>query len=160
MPRAFSSTATFRLAAVAAVVLASLGAGYVFFGQREATSEPQAAETATAMATPIRPSYLVSVREPTAEEMVQRKALSEVKPVQRPVELAPQLPTTETELTALATVLSDVNVRSGPGTASAVISVANTGIKVEVVGKEGGWTHVTLPDGGGDGWIASKFLEE
>lgn len=159
MPRSFTSTAFFRFAAIGAVVLASLGAGYLIFGQRQAMPEPQAAESAPGSTAPLRPSYLVSVREPTPEELAQRKALSEVKPVQRPIELTPQVAPEPEPAGPAATVLSDVNVRSGPGTGSAVMSVASTGSKVQVLEQQGGWTRVTLPDGG-EGWIASKFLAQ
>ncbi|HEY9010896.1 MAG TPA: SH3 domain-containing protein [Devosia sp.] len=127
MPRTFTSTATFRIAAFAVVVLAGLGAGYLILGQRQDPSELETAEATSDAAGPLRPSYLVSVREPTPEEWAQRKALS------------------------------DVNVRSGPGTGSSVMSVASAGSKVQVLEQQGGWTRVTLP-AGGEGWIASKFL--
>ena len=147
MPRAFTSTASFRFAAIAVVVLASLGAGYLIVGPRPAEPAPQAAEATSGTGAPLRPSYLVSVRQPTPEEMAQRKALSDVKPVQRPIELAPQVAAEPEPTGPAATVLSDVNVRSGPGTGSAVMSVASTGSKVQVLEQQGGWTRVTLPDG-------------
>lgn len=159
MPRSFTSTATFRTAAIAVVVLASLGAGYLILGQRQDPTEPEAAEATSGATGPLRPSYLVSVREPTPEEMAQRKALSDVTPVQRPIELAPQVSAEPEPAGPAATVLSDVNVRSGPGTGSAVMSVASTGSKVQVLEQQGGWTRVTLPDGG-EGWIATRFLAQ
>jgi len=157
MPRTFTSTATFRIAAFAVVVLAGLGAGYLILGQRQDPSELETAEATSDAAGPLRPSYLVSVREPTPEEWAQRKALSDVKPAQRPIELAPPVTAEPQPAGPAATVLSDVNVRSGPGTGSSVMSVASAGSKVQVLEQQGGWTRVTLP-AGGEGWIASKFL--
>ncbi|RYE71375.1 MAG: SH3 domain-containing protein, partial [Hyphomicrobiales bacterium] len=140
-----------------------LGSGWLAFGDRQPA--PTAVEAGTAaQAIPLKPSYLVSVRAPTPAEQAQRDAMFNPKPAAPAVlDLRPRASLEVAGIPApngpLATVLSDVNVRSAPGTDSRTLSVASAGSRLAVVGQENGWTQVTLPEGG-NGWIASRFLEQ
>lgn len=154
-----------RTLTVGAIALAGV-AGSAWFAMGDL--RPASVETAAAaarQAPALKPSYLVSVRAPTPEEQAQRDALAKAKPVQPVIDLTPRTVdvaavTPDTPDTGpRATVLSDVNVRSGPGTDSATLTIASAGSELPVVGKQGSWTQVALPDGG-NGWIASKFLSQ
>lgn len=52
-----------------------------------------------------------------------------------------------------------LNVRGGPGTANAVVSSAERGEIVVILGESGEWLNVRLADGS-EGWVAKKFVEE
>ena len=150
-----------KTAAIAAIALAGVvGSAWFAMGDRQSTP----VEVATAPAAPLKPSYIVAVRAPTPEEQAQRDALAKAKPSPSVIDLRPSAPLEVAEVSAvpagpLATVLSDVNVRSGPSKDSAMLSVASAGSKLAVVGQEGSWTQVTLPEGG-NGWIATRFLQQ
>lgn len=150
-----------RIAVLAALALVGAGGGFVALGQLQPVVEDRVAEPAP----PLRPSYLVAVREPTAEELEQRRALARAKQTQRTIDLTPRQEM-DVASAAIATpegptarVVSDVNVRSGPGTDSAALSVAAAGTEFAILGQQGGWTQVSLPDGS-QGWIASRFLDQ
>ena len=150
-----------KIAAIAAIAVAGV-AGSVWFAMGDRQLTP--VEVATTQAAPLRPSYIVAVRAPTPEEQAQRDALAKARPSPSVIDLRPSAPLEVAEVSAvpagpLATVLSDVNVRSGPSKDSATLSVASAGSKLAVVGQEGSWTQVTLPEGG-SGWIATRFLEQ
>ena len=157
-----------RTLAIGAIALAGVaGSAWFAMGDRQ----PAPVETTAAAPAPgapaLRPSYIVSVRAPTPEEQAQRDALAQVKPVQPVIDLTPKPidVAAAAEVAAevpdgpLATVISNVNVRSGPGSNSTTLTVATTGSQLPVVGSQGGWTQVALPDGG-NGWIASRFLSQ
>lgn len=150
-----------NIAAVAAIALVGVaGSAWLAMGELQ----PAPVATATPQSAPLKPSYLVVVRAPTPEEQAQRDALAKAKPSPSVIDLRPSAPLEVAELSTvpagpLATVLSDVNVRSGPGKDSATLSVASAGSKLAVVSQDGAWTQVTLPDGG-NGWIASRFLQQ
>jgi hypothetical protein len=150
-----------KIAAIAAIALAGVVGG-AWFAMGDRQSAP--VEVATAQTVPLKPSYIVAVRAPTPAEQAQRDALAKAKPSQSVIDLRPSAPLEVAEVSTvptgpLATVLSDVNVRSGPSKDSATLSVASAGSKLAVVGQEGSWTQVTLPDGG-NGWIATRFLQQ
>ena len=150
-----------KTAAIATIALAGV-VGSAWFAMGDLQSTP--AEVASAQAAPLKPSYLVSVRAPTPEEQAQRDALAKAKPSPSVIDLRPTAPLEVAEVSPaatgpLATVLSDVNVRSGPSKDSAALSVASAGSRLAVTGHEGSWTQVTLPEGG-SGWIATRFLEQ
>jgi uncharacterized protein YgiM (DUF1202 family) len=46
-----------------------------------------------------------------------------------------------------------VNLRKGPTSSSAVISIVAKGAKLEVLGRKRGWVQVTNPDTSEKGWI-------
>ena len=145
---------------VAAIALAGVvGSGWLAFGELQ----PVPAEAAPVRTAALKPSYLVEVRAPTPQEQAQRDALAQAKPTPSIIDLRPSASLTVAEVATpsgpLATVVSDVNVRSAPGTGSTTLTVASAGSQLAVVGHEGGWTQVTLPDGG-NGWIASRFLQQ
>jgi len=149
-----------KIAAVAALALAGVaGSAWLAMGELQ----PAPVAVATPQSAPLKPSYLVVVRAPTPEEQAQRDALAKAKP-SPVIDLRPSAPLEVAEVSTtptgpLATVLSDVNVRSGPGKDSATLSVASAGSKLAIVSQDGAWTQVTLPDGG-NGWIATRFLQQ
>ena len=152
-----------RTLAIAAIALAGV-AGSAWFAMGDLRRAPvESAAAADKQAPALKPSYIVSVRAPTPEEQAQRDALAQAKPAQPVIDLTPRasidIAAVTPETAPRATVLSDVNVRSGPGTDSTTLTVASAGSKLPVVSVEGSWTQVTLPDGG-NGWIASKFLAQ
>lgn len=158
----FSKLTPARALGLAALALLPLGSTVWFaMGQLE-----PADRAVPAAPTPTRPSYLVAVREPTPEEMAQRRALAEVETdrhvlqlaLSQPADLRPGLDVTE-PATPTARVTTAVNVRSGPGTDNAVLRVAAAGDAVTVVEQSGGWSRITT-SGGEDGWVASRFLEQ
>ena len=159
-----------RTLAVGAIAVAGVaGSAWFAMGDLQPPSPVETTTAATAPGAPaLKPSYIVSVRAPTPEEQAQRDALAQVKPVQPVIDLTPKaidVAAAAAEVTAevpdgpLATVISNVNVRSGPGSNSTTLTVATTGSQLPVVGTQGGWTQVALPDGG-NGWIASRFLSQ
>ena len=150
-----------KIAAIATIALAGV-AGSAWFAMGDRQSTP--VKVATTQTAPLRPSYIVAVRAPTPEEQAQRDALAKARPSPSVIDLRPSAPLEVAEVSAvptgpLATVLSDVNVRSGPSKDSAMLSVASAGSRLAVVGQEGSWTQVTLPEGG-NGWIATRFLQQ
>ena len=149
-----------RTLTVGAIALAGV-AGSAWFALGDLRQLPVETETAVT-ATALKPSYLVSVRAPTPEEQAQRDALARAKPLQPVIDLTPkavEVAAAEVPSGPLATVTSNVNVRSGPGTDTAALTVATAGSQLPVVGAQDGWTQVALPDGG-NGWIASRFLSQ
>ena len=50
-----------------------------------------------------------------------------------------------------------VNVRSGPGTNYNIITAVRTGSTVSVIGSDGSWSNVRLPDGR-VGWVYTPLL--
>jgi len=164
MPRRKSFVRTLTVGAVALVGVT--GSAWFAMGDRQ----PAPVNTTTATAalqqsqTPaLKPSYLVSVRAPTPEEQAQRDALAKAKPAQPVIDLTPRAEIEIAEVTPdtgpKARVLSDVNVRSGPSSSTATLTIASAGSELPVLGQQGSWTQVALPDGG-NGWIASKFLAQ
>ena len=146
---------------VAAVALAGV-AGSAWFAMGDLRQVPAETAETTGTAPVLKPSYLVSVRAPTPQEQAQREALARAKPTQPVIDLTPrtvEVAAVATQIGPRAKVLSDVNVRSGPGTNNATLTVASAGSELPVVGEQGSWTQVALPDGG-NGWIASKFLSQ
>lgn len=158
----FSKLSPARALGLATLALLPLGSTAWFaMGQLQ-----PAAATVRPAPVPERPSYLVAVRAPTPEEMEQRRALAAVEPdphvlklaLQRePLDLRPGRDVPTTPETATARVTTAVNVRSGPGTDTAVLQVADTGATVTVLEERDGWSRVTLPELG-EGWISSQFL--
>lgn len=159
MPMRKSIMRTLAIATVAIIGVA----GSAWFAMGDLRPAPVQSTPAAAQdrAPALKPSYIVTVRAPTPEEQAQRDALASAKPTRPVIDLTPsasiEVATVQTD--ARATVLSDVNVRSGPGTNSTTLTVASAGTRLPVVSHQGSWTQVTLPDGG-NGWIASKFLAQ
>jgi uncharacterized protein YraI len=52
---------------------------------------------------------------------------------------------------------ADVNLRSGPGTKYDVLTTIPKGVKVNVVGQEGGWLKVESTQGNKPGYISEKY---
>lgn len=158
----FSKLTPARALGLATLALLPLGSTAWFaMGQLQ-----PAVATARPAPVPERPSYLVAVRAPTPDEMQQRRALADVERKSHVLELALQRdPVTlrpgrdeladpdQTE----ARVTTAVNVRSGPGTDTAILRVADTGAKVVILEERDGWSRVNLPELG-EGWISSQFL--
>lgn len=53
---------------------------------------------------------------------------------------------------------SRVNLRSGPGTANAVVGQLVLGQSAEVLAETDNWFQIQTPDGATSGWIFGKFL--
>jgi Protein of unknown function (DUF1236)/Bacterial SH3 domain len=51
----------------------------------------------------------------------------------------------------------DVNIRSGPGANYPIVEILHSGETIAATKCDTGWCSVTAP-GGGEGWIASRFL--
>ena len=58
---------------------------------------------------------------------------------------------------ATVTATTDLNIRSGPGTAYTAVSVLNNGQSANVLGKssDGGWWKIACPDGGDPCWVSA-----
>lgn len=52
-----------------------------------------------------------------------------------------------------------LNLRSCPGTKCGVIDSLNAGEQVQVLGYEGGWTHVWAFTREKEGWVGSRYLD-
>ena len=52
---------------------------------------------------------------------------------------------------------ADVEIRSGPGTNYDVVTTIPKGVKVNVVGREGGWLKVESKQGNKPGYIEEKY---
>uniref|UniRef100_I2Q1Z5 SH3 domain-containing protein n=1 Tax=Desulfovibrio sp. U5L TaxID=596152 RepID=I2Q1Z5_9BACT len=52
-----------------------------------------------------------------------------------------------------------LSLRSCPGTKCGIINSLNAGEQVQVLGHEGGWTHVWAFTRGQEGWVGSKHLD-
>lgn len=52
---------------------------------------------------------------------------------------------------------SAVNLRAGPSSAAATLSVLQPGQPIQISGKQDGWIEVTLPDGS-TGWVYARYL--
>ncbi len=155
----FSSLTPLRAIGLAGLALLPLG-GTAWFamGQLQPVAEPVVSKPA-----PARPSYLVAVRQPTAEEREQRRALADVTPdpVLIAMTLQPEqetVPRTAVETGRLSRVTTAVNVRSGPTTQADVMRVAPAGDEVRLIEEQSGWARIASADGG-EGWVASRFLE-
>lgn len=154
----FSSLTPLRAIGLAVLALLPLG-GTAWFamGQLQPVAEPVARQNP-----PTRPSYLVAVREPTAEELAQRRALAEVTPDPTLISLALQPDTTPEELSDKAApqarVTTAVNMRSGPTTDAAVLRIAAAGEQVRLIEERDGWSRIALASGE-EAWVASRFLE-
>jgi SH3 domain-containing protein len=57
-------------------------------------------------------------------------------------------------------VSSAVNVRKGPSSDNETFKVAQKGIKLRVVARDGNWVHITDPATEQEGWIYTRFLKE
>ena len=154
----FSSLTPLRAIGLAVLALLPLG-GTAWFamGQLQPVAEPIARQSA-----PTRPSYLVAVREPTAEELAQRRALAEVTPDPARIALTLQ-PDALTDadpanIAPQARVTTAVNMRSAPTTGAAVLRVAAAGDEVSLLEERDGWSRIALPSGE-EAWVASRFLE-
>lgn len=54
---------------------------------------------------------------------------------------------------------SNVNIRAGPSTVSAVVTKLNNGHKLTEIGREGRWINITVsPAGGATGWIRDDLV--
>ena len=51
-----------------------------------------------------------------------------------------------------------LSLRSCPTTKCGILASLELGEQVQVLGQEGGWTHVWAYARGQDGWVASKYL--
>ena len=159
MPMRKSIVRTLSVGALAVVAVA--GSAWFAMGDLRAVPASTAGAAAQEAGTTLKPSYLVSVRPPTPEEQAQRDALARPKPVQPLIDLTPRAEVAEPPVQTgpKARLLTAVNVRSGPSTSTATVTVASAGSELPVLGQEGSWTQVALPEGG-NGWIASKFLAQ
>lgn len=161
MPMRKSIVRTLSVGALAVVAVA--GSAWFAMGDLRAVPASTAGAAAQQGGTTLKPSYLVSVHAPTPEEQAQRDALARPRPVQPVIDLTPRAEVAVVEPPVQtgpkARVLTAVNVRSGPSTSSATVTVASAGSELPVLGQEGSWTQVALPEGG-NGWIASKFLAQ
>lgn len=52
-----------------------------------------------------------------------------------------------------------LSLRSCPTTKCGIITSLNQGEQVQVLGNEGGWTHVWAFTRGQEGWVASRYLD-
>lgn len=154
----FSSLTPLRAIGLAVLALLPLG-GTAWFAMGQLQPEVEAASVPAA---PTRPSYLVAVRQPTAEELAQRRALAEVSPDPALIALTlqpePVPAAAPAALVPEARVTTAVNVRSGPSTGSEVLRVAAAGDEVQLIEEREGWSRITWADGA-EGWVASRFLE-
>lgn len=97
------------------------------------------------------------VPDPMPVEIVSRAA-TDLGPVAAlpaaPSTVAPQ------DTKAMYEVTGDgVNMRSGPGTSYGVVATLPLGAKAEVIGSDGNWNNIRLPDGT-EGWMSANFLSE
>lgn len=155
----FSSLTPLRAIGLAGLALLPLG-GTAWFamGQLQPVIEPLVSHPA-----PSRPSYLVAVRKPTAEDLAHRRALAEVTPDPALIALTLQTgsdpPPEASAATGLRTrVTTAVNVRSAPTTQADVLRVATAGTEVRLIEERDGWARIASADDG-EGWVASRFLE-
>ena len=70
---------------------------------------------------------------------------------------------TDTEAQPMATILRDANVHATPGMTGDVVTTAQRGTKVAVIGQHGNWTRIRIEGGDNgtkplDGWIYNTFL--
>ena len=65
--------------------------------------------------------------------------------------------TTSESTTPTVTALTDLNIRSGPGTAYDTIGLLSSGATANVLGKssDGGWWKISCPDGGTQCWVSA-----
>jgi len=83
----------------------------------------------------------------------QEETLPTKTPIKKPaVTTVPELPSQVTVIVATA------NIRSGPGTNYGIVGSAKQGEKLAVLGEEGDWCNVELPDGK-TGWIYKKLIK-
>jgi uncharacterized protein YgiM (DUF1202 family) len=52
-----------------------------------------------------------------------------------------------------------LSLRSCPTTKCSILASLNVGEQVQVLGNQGGWTHVYVPSRGMEGWVASRYLD-
>jgi curli biogenesis system outer membrane secretion channel CsgG len=78
---------------------------------------------------------------------------AEEKPTQTVAPPTPQIPSQVTVIVATA------NVRSGPGTNYGIVGSVKQGEKLAILGEEGDWYNVELPDGK-TGWIHKKLVSK
>ena len=98
-----------------------------------------------------------AIPDPMPVEIVSR-AVTDLGPVAAlpaaPETIAPQDTRAVFEVTG-----NGVNMRSGPGTSHGVIATLPLGAKADVIGSEGNWNNIRLPDGT-EGWMSANFLSK
>lgn len=170
MKRRRKVPALLRYLTVPAIALVVVGGGLAMSAYRTgkpAAVAPAVVAVAPEADAPLRPSFLA----PGAR-------LDEVPPVATASapETVPMPPaTSEPAVRVVATLAvepaepvqpevpqawvgdSAVNVRSGPSNGNGKLFVLMPGEPVEVAGSDGGWLHVTTPDGR-SGWVYSKYI--
>jgi uncharacterized protein YgiM (DUF1202 family) len=67
----------------------------------------------------------------------------------------PEPPASEDELASWIRPSAYVNLRQGPSSSAAVVSVVAKGTKLRVLGRKRGWVQVTNPATSDSGWIYS-----
>lgn len=70
---------------------------------------------------------------------------------------APSAPLAPAPSTAHVVTASSLNLRSGPGTTSAVVGSLPRGRAVEVIETRQGWARLRV-QGQGEGWVAARYL--
>ena len=90
--------------------------------------------------------------EPATAEIPQEQALRE-EPTYPPT----YQPAPEPVLPTVFVVASMVNIRTGPGMKSKVVTTVRKGDELELLGEEGSWCNVRLSNGM-EGWIYKKLV--
>lgn len=132
---------------VLALLLVACGGGQE--NETETDTQPeQVVETVVVVATPTAvPEEAAAVSQDSSSE---ETAASADAPVLEPAPVQAGQPT--------MTTLTDLNVRSGPGTNYTIVGVLRAGQSASVIGKSsnGGWWKITCPTGvGGECWASA-----
>jgi uncharacterized protein YgiM (DUF1202 family) len=93
--------------------------------------------------------------EPATAEIQQEQALTE-EPTYPPAAERVQ-PAPEPAPPTVFVVASVVNIRTGPGMKSKVVTTVRKGDELELLGEEGSWCNVRLSNGM-EGWIYKKLV--
>ncbi|QUS36539.1 SH3 domain-containing protein [Falsirhodobacter algicola] len=86
------------------------------------------------------------------------EATAAVMQVTSPAAAAAPMPAAEERLPTAFVTATALNLRAGPSTSDAALDRLREGEEVSVLQTEGGWTQVRLEGGGGEGWVATRYL--
>jgi hypothetical protein len=152
------------------LALVSLGCNLSgIFNREEINLEPTPTRTPMPTFTPTPINVALIAVQPAAQEnaqpnQVEQPAVTEAEPAAVPTE--PPTPTPEPTATpipeARVTVLQNMNVRSGPGTAYPVIGAGSAGQTAKIVGRnaDNSWMQVEYPNSSnGTGWMYAPLLQ-
>jgi len=69
-------------------------------------------------------------------------------------------PTLTPTVVGIVSAIQSINVRSGPGTDTEVITALNAGTGVQIIGQnsDGTWYNIRILDDGREGWMAARFI--